>query len=190
MLSQLFFQILDWIASGFTMILLGRVLMQWARVPFFNPLGQFVMAASDWLVIPARRLIPSARGLDSASLLLAWLTQLLYQLLLSVGLGAAAGMGGLLLASLPLLALFAVIKSAIYLLMGIVIISALMSWINPHAPLAPVLFQLSRPFLAPLQRLIPPLGGVDLSPIVLLLVLQILLTLLTSVQYALLPGRL
>lgn len=191
MLSQLLFQILDWVASAFTMILLARVLMQWVRLPFRNPLGQFVMAASDWIVIPVRRLIPSLAGLDTACLLLAWLTQLIYQSLLSLGSGLAGNeLGGLLLVSLPLLALLSVIKSAIYLIMGIVIVSALMSWINPQAPLAPLLWQLSRPFLAPFQRLIPPLGGVDLSPLVLLLVLQILLTLLTSVHYSLLPGRL
>jgi YggT family protein len=66
-----------------------------------------------------------------------------------------------------------------------VIITAIMSWVNPYAPMAPVLNALARPFLAPFQRFIPPLGGVDLSPIVLIIVLQLLLSLLAGLRLSL-----
>lgn len=188
MLTQLLFQILDWVFDFFTMALLGRVLMQWARAPFRNPLGQFVIAVTDWAVIPTRRLIPSAFGLDLASLALAWLAQAMYQgLLLGVAAGAAGALAATGFVSVILLSLLTVLRLGIYLIMGVVIVGALFSWLNPFAPLAPLFNILSRPFLAPLQRFIPPLGGVDLSPLVLLLILQVLLTLLASVPQALLP---
>lgn len=188
MLTSLLFQLLDWAASLFTLALLGRLLMQWLRVPFRNPLGQFVMALTDWAVIPARRLIPSALGLDLASLLLAWLAQAIYQALL-FGV-ATRSTGALPLAGLIatlLLALAAVLQMGIYLIMAVVIINVLFSWINPAAPLAPLFRLMSQPFLAPLQRVIPPLGGMDLSPLLLFLLLQVALSLLASLPQALLP---
>lgn len=188
MLTSLLFQLLDWAASLFTLALLGRLLMQWLRVPFRNPLGQFVMALTDWAVIPARRLIPGALGLDLASLLLAWLAQAIYQALL-FGV-ATRSTGALPLAGLIatlLLALAAVLQMGIYLIMAVVIINVLFSWINPAAPLAPLFRLMSQPFLAPLQRVIPPLGGMDLSPLLLFLLLQVALSLLASLPQALLP---
>jgi YggT family protein len=89
-----------------------------------------------------------------------------------------------------LLAALAVIRLSLYLVMGVVIVSALFSWFNPHAPLAPLLGLMSRPFLAPLQRFIPPLGGVDLTPMALLLIVQLLLALLGQAQFGLLPSLL
>ena len=188
MLTQLLLQILDWVFGFFTLALLGRVLMQWARAPFRNPLGQFVIALTDWAVIPARRLIPSALGLDLASIALAWLAQAMYQgLLLGVMAGSSGALAATGLFSVILLALLAVLRLGIYLIIGVVIIGALFSWINPSAPLAPLFNILSRPFLAPLRRFVPLLGGLDLSPLVLLLILQVLLTVLAGMQQALLP---
>ncbi|SMB21192.1 conserved membrane protein of unknown function [Sterolibacterium denitrificans] len=188
MLTQLLLQILDWVFGFFTVALLGRVLMQWARAPFRNPLGQFVIAVTDWAVIPARRLIPSAFGLDLASLALAWLAQAMYQgLLLGVVAGSSGALAATGLLGVILLALLALLRLGIYLIIGVVIIGALFSWINPSAPLAPLFNILSRPFLAPLRRFVPLLGGLDLSPLVLLLILQVMLTLLAGMQQALLP---
>ncbi|MBP9712741.1 MAG: YggT family protein [Sterolibacterium sp.] len=188
MLIQLLLQILDWGFSLLTMALLTRLLMQWARVPFRNPLGQFVMAVTDWIVLPARRLIPAAGGVDLPCLLLAWLAQAMYQgvfLGLMMASTSALAPGGFFIVAL--LAALAVIRLGLYLLMGVVIVSALFSWFNPHAPLAPLLGLMSRPFLAPLQRVIPPLGGVDFSPMALLLILQVLLAVLGQAQFHLLP---
>ncbi len=206
MLMQLLLQILDWGFGLLTMSLLARLLMQWARVPFRNPLGQFVMAVTDWAVIPARRLIPSVTGFDLPTLLLAWLVQAMHLgVLLGLGLGlimyqgvllelmSAMGLaptGFLTVAILAILTILGVINYGLYLIMGVVIVSALFSWFNPHAPLAPLLNMLSRPFLTPLQRVIPPLGGVDFTPMVLLLILQVLLAVLEQTQHYLLPAML
>lgn len=181
MLAQLLYQIADLLFGFFSMALLARFAMQWARAPFRNPLGEFIVAVTDWAVKPARRLIPSAFGFDLPSLFLAWLTQAMFQ-------GLVFGLSGMAGAATPgviglvaLLAIVAVVRLGIYLVMGAVIITALLSWINPHAPLAPVFDAIARPFLRPLQRLIPLVGGVDLSPLVLLLLLQILLSVLSTV---------
>lgn len=166
-------------------IFLLRFLMQWARVPFRNPIGQFVVAASDWAVMPARRVIPGLWGMDLASLLLAWLVQLVYFLLVLALSGVAEGLAPALAGTLALVALIETARLFLYLIFGIVIITAIMSWVNPHAPMAPVLNALARPFLAPFQRFIPPLGGVDLSPIVLIIVLQLSLGLLAGLRLSL-----
>ncbi|MDD5175953.1 MAG: YggT family protein [Sterolibacterium sp.] len=190
MLAQLLYQIFDWLFGFFTLALLARFLMQWARAPFRNPLGQFIIAITDWAVKPARRLIPGAFGWDLPSLLLAWLTQVIFHgLVFSLG-GSVHLEPGLMptaIGWLALLAVFEVLHVALYLLTGVVIIAALLSWINPYAPLAPLFNVIARPFLSPIQRLIPPIGGVDLSPMVLLLALQILLNVLASMQHTLFP---
>jgi len=166
-------------------LLLARFILQWARVSFRNPVGQFVIAVTDWIVLPARKLVPGLFGLDMASLLLAWLVQLgflaLAYSLTSLGPLGNAG-GGASVLSLMLSALVEVARLAIHLAMLVVLVSALLSWINPYAPLAPFFNQLARPLLAPFQRVIPPLGGIDLSPLVLLLALQVLLMVLDSLR--------
>jgi YggT family protein len=75
----------------------------------------------------------------------------------------------------------------VYMIMGIVLISAVFSWVNPHAPLAPLFFSLSEPFLRPFRRIIPPIANVDLSPLVLLLVLQVLLMFIGQLAGAFMP---
>lgn len=181
MLAQLLYQIADWLFGAFSLALLARFAMQWARAPFRNPLGEFIVAVTDWAVKPARRLIPSAFGFDLPSLFLAWLAQAMFRGLIFGLSGMASAVTPGVIGLLALLAAVAVMRLGIYLVMGAVIITALLSWINPYAPLAPVFDAIARPFLRPLQRLIPLIGGVDLSPLVLLLILQVLLSLLSTV---------
>ncbi len=169
------------------LVFLARFVLQWARLSFRNPLGQFIIALTDWAVRPARRLIPGLFGLDLASLLLAWLVQCMY-------LGLVAGLAGAAVSPaaaglVALAAALAILRLGIYLAMGVVIVAALLSWINPYAPMAPLFNALARPLLRPFQRLIPPVGGVDLSPIALLLVLQVLLMVLSGVAGSLLVFR-
>jgi len=185
MLAQLLYQILDWVFGFFTLALLARTLMQWARAPFRNPLGEFIFAVTDWAVKPARRVIPSVFGWDLPTLALAWLAQaILHGLLVLLG---PAELTPSAIGLVALVAAFAVLRIALYLLMGVVIVAALLSWVNPHAPLAPLFNLISRPFLRPFQRLIPLIGGIDLSPLALLLVIEILLSVLAGAQRSLFP---
>jgi len=127
-------------------------------------------------VRPARRVIPGLWGFDLATLVLAWVAQLLdlaavlwvkgYQT------GAAAGAAFSAILLLPALML---IKFGLYILMVAVLIQALLSWVNPYTPLAPLLNSMTRPFLRIFQRLIPLVGNVDLSPLFVIVLCQLLL---------------
>lgn len=186
MVLQTILWLLDVVCGFFSFALLARFLMQWTRAPFRNPLGQFVVAVTDWMLRPLRRLIPGLFGLDVASLLLAWLWQAVY-------LGVALGATGTLVAGAPgptftvaLLAVVETVKTSFHLMIGAVLVSAILSWVNPHALLADVFNAVSRPLLRPFQRLIPLVGGVDLSPLALLLLLQLSLSVLERLRLAIL----
>jgi YggT family protein len=182
MLTSILLLLLDTACGLVTLMLLARFLMQWARVSFRNPIGQFVVATTDWAVRPLRRVLPGVLGLDIASLLPAWLIQALFapiELALR-GLPLAGNPLAMILGALGL-GLLAVLKLAIYLVIGVVLIAVALSWVNPHAPAASVFFGLADPFLRPIRRLVPSIANVDLSPLVLILILQILLLVLASI---------
>jgi len=184
MLAQIITLLLETITGLLTLALLIRFIMQWARAPFRNPLGQFVIAATDWMVRPVRRFIPGLLGLDMASLLLAWLWQGVF-LGISLGLAGAFSSGAVSPAPtfmVALLAIFETIKLGIYVAIGAVIVSAVLSWVNPYAPMADVFNAVSQPLLRPFRRVIPTLGGMDLSPLALLLALQVALIVLASLR--------
>jgi YggT family protein len=164
-----------------------RFVMQVLRVPFSNPFSQFVVAVTDFAVRPARRFIPGWGGTDWASLALAWLVVFAVGVCLRwlggfpftlVGAGVWPVLAGL--------ALVELVKLTIYLLMGLVLIRAVLSWVNPYSPLSPVIYPLTEPFLKPLRQIVPEVGGVDLSPLVLLLLAQLVIMLpLTLLEGAL-----
>ena len=176
MINQILRFLLDTVFGFFVFVLLARFYLQLMRAPFHNPLGQFVTALTNWLVLPARRFIPGLYGMDLSSFLLAWLIEalLLFLLYLLRGGGVAGGSGAVagLFLSLGLLELA---RFSLYLLVGVILIQAVISWINPYAPLAPLFNALSAPFLRPFRRLIPPIGNVDLSPLFALVAAQLLL---------------
>lgn len=192
MLAQIILFIIDSACGFLTLALLVRFTLQIVHAPFRNPLGQFVIAVTDWIVRPTRRLVPGLFGYDLASLLLAWLAQAIY---LGIALGLSGAISGALAAVSPAptfmvaaLAVFETAKIELYLLIGAVLVSAIFSWVNPYAPLAAVFNAVSQPLLRPFQRFIPPIGGVDLSPLVLLLLLQIGLMLLERLRlFAIMP---
>ncbi len=162
----------DLIASA----LFLRFWMQWARVPFHNPFAQFVVKVTDFAVKPLRRWIPGFFGLDWASLIpfyVAELLSLLGGLWLHDYPFAAAGIA--VLPGILLLALATAVRLVLYLLIGFVLLQAVLSWVNPFSPQAPLFYALARPVLAPFQKLVPPIGGIDLTPMVALIVVQLLL---------------
>ena len=160
--------------QGFASLLLFRFLLQWLRALLRNPLGEFIMAITDFAVLRARRHIPSLWLLDTATLLLAFMVELLYLTLTHVVL---TGHSLLHFPSLGLIFLSVVelIKMTVYFLMGALIVQAILSWVNPHTLLAPLLSAITQRFLRPLRRILPLVGNVDLSPLVLLVICQIIL---------------
>jgi len=176
MLSQIGQLLVDLVASFFVYVLLVRFHFQWLRVPFRNPLGEFVVAATNWIVRPARRAIPPLAGLDLASLVAAWLLQAaaLWALHALRGweVGSAPGFAAGMLAGLALVDL---VRFSLYILVFAVLVQVVLSWVNPYSPVAPLFDAMTRPFLRPVRRLVPPIANVDLSPLVLLVALQVLL---------------
>jgi YggT family protein len=175
-MNQALIFLLETFLGLFSLALLLRFYLQAVRAPARNPLSQFLAALTDAIVRPARRVIPGLWGYDLSTLLLAWLTELLlvgsvlalkgYQL--GPGVGSAV-IGLMLLAWLNLLKLF------LYILMVAVFAQAILSWIGPRGPATSILAGLTRPFLRPFQRRVPAVGGVDLSPLFVLVICQVLL---------------
>lgn len=157
---------------------LMRAWMQAQRVPFGNPVGRFVMALSDWLVLPLRRLIRPVGRWDSASLLAAWLLEMAQHALLWLLAGGVSAA-----TQLPLLALFGLMRLALSGCMGLVVIHALLSWVRADSAITDVIDRLAAPLLRPLRRALPLVGGVDLSPLVLLVLLQVASLVLATVQH-------
>ena len=166
-----------------------RAWMNWLRISMTGQLGRFVMALTDWLVKPLRRWLPKAVTrvrLDWASVLAAILMALAYAVLAWLLLGAMTGAldGGLdagpaIFLTLPLIALKFVLRVVLQTLFMLVLGFAILSWVQPGSAAYGLLGRLTEPLLAPLRRVIPAIGGVDLSALVLLLVLQIGLMVLT-----------
>ncbi|HEX4855239.1 MAG TPA: YggT family protein [Limnobacter sp.] len=179
--------LLETAASLLTFCLLLRALMQWVRIHPSNPLSPFIFSMTDWLVKPLRKGVPGYGGFDWASVFGALLVSFalhIVMVLLTVGFSSAGpGVGSLITLTIPL-AIFWVLRNVAYLLMGIVLVQVVLSWVNPFSPMASILNELSRPFLEPLRRRLPTVGNVDLSPLVFLLILQILMMVLQS----LMPG--
>ena len=188
MLANILLLVVDVLASFITLMLLARFYMQWQRISFRNQLGQFVVSTTDWAVRPLRRVVPGLFGLDMASLLPAWVVQvLLVAFELSLQGAAFSGDSASVLAGLLGVGLIELLRMMVYLLFAVVLGSAILSWVSPHAPLAPVLHSLAAPFLRPFRRVVPTIANVDLSPLVLLLVLQIVLMVLAGVRNGFAP---
>ena len=157
--------IVDTAASVVGGVLLLRFWMQVIRVRPPASIAQFTFTLTDWLVRPLRRILPGVGGYDWASLLGAFLIVLAASSVML--LAGASGQGVL------LYALFRFLNWIVYGFMGLLIIEVIFSWINPHAPLAPFVHALNDPLLRPLRRVIPPVGGLDLSVLAALILLQI-----------------
>lgn len=183
MLNQILTFLLDTLLGLFSLAMLLRFYMQLLRAPYRNSLAQFLIALTDFIVRPARRMIPSLRGMDLSTLLLAWLLQcaLLAGTLVLKGYDFSSGMGAA-AAGLGLLALVEIIKMTLYIILVTVIMQAILSWVSPHSPIAPLLDSFTRPFLGIFRRRIPPIANVDLSPLFVLVLIQLLLMVVAGVQ--------
>ena len=179
MLRDITTLLLDTVVLFFVFLLLLRFHFQWLRVPFRNQVGEFVLAATSWMVMPARRVIPGLAGLDLATLLLAWIIQVLGLWIEAEIRSLDLGVVGLVLA-----ALVDLVRYSLYILVAAVVIEVVFSWINPGTPAPPVLTALTRPFLRPLRRFVPPVGNFDLTPLVLVVVAQVVLIVLWHLRPA------
>ncbi|ERP89357.1 membrane protein [Alcanivorax sp. P2S70] len=166
--------LLDFAFSAYIFIVLTRFVLQLARADFYNPISQFVLKATNPLLKPLRRVVPGYGGLDVASLVLVVVLIILKAItILSIQVGGfPSGIGGqLILYSLRELA--AVILNYIF---WAVLLRVILSWVapDPYNPVVRIVVQITEPVMAPVRKLLPPMGGFDLSPLVVLLGIQLL----------------
>ena len=167
--------LLRFVFDALLMILIMRVWLQWVKADFYNPLSQFIVKVSNPLVVPFRRIIPGLGGIDLATILVAYAIATLK----FVALAALAGENlGLLAFYIGLLVL---VKQAGVMLFFIMIIMAIMSWVvQGYNPTLMIFHQLTEPFLNPIRRIIPNMGGLDLSMIVAFLIMNVINILLSG----------
>ena len=181
MLYQIFSLLLEVAVSVLAGACLLRLYMQYQRIPMSarsgNPLGRFVFALTDWLVLPLRRVVPSMGSWDMASLVGAFLLELAQFALLWLMAGADGG-----LFAVPILSAFWLVRLVISGMTGMVIVYAILSWVQTRSVMADVIERLCAPVLTPIRRVLPLIGGIDLSPLVLLLLLQIASIILGNLQ--------
>jgi YggT family protein len=160
------------LVSLYLMAMLLRFLLQLVRADFYNPICQFLVKITNPLVIPLRRVVPGFAGMDSASLLLALLLQLLaiLSLLLLNGLGVPNV--GLLLLWSALGIISVLVNIYFFALLAMIILS----WIAPGSrhPAIYLLHQITEPVMAPFRKALPPMGGMDFSPILLFILINVI----------------
>jgi len=176
MISGALIFLVQTLGNLFVIAVLLRFLMQLFRVPFRNPFAQFIVALTDFAVKPLRRVVPGLLGLDWACLVLAllvetavvmvsyWLNGFPFALAGAKVWPVMLGLAGVRLLSL-----------AIYMIIGLTLVRAVLSWVNTNTPLMPVVYELTEPFLRPLRRIVPMVSNVDLTPLVLFILCQLIL---------------
>ena len=157
----------------YIVIVVLRFLFQIVRADFYNPLSQFLLKATNPLLMPLRRVIPGLFGLDMSSLVLAYLLQVLELVLLLALKGAQFSVFVFWVAIGQLLSLF------LYIFLIAIIIQAVMSWINPgnYNPMLALINQLTEPLLRPARKILPPFSGLDLSPLIVIIGINLLIML-------------
>ncbi|MCU8070074.1 YggT family protein [Shewanella sp. SM32] len=143
----------------YLMVVILRIWLQLARADFYNPFSQFIVKATHPLIAPMRRILPSLGRFDTASFVLALLVVIAKLLLISLIAG-----GGIDILLFLLFAVVSVVKKVGVLLFWMLLIRAILSWFNQgYNPIVMIMGQLTEPVLAPIRRIIPPIGGLDLS---------------------------
>jgi YggT family protein len=168
--------LLQTLGNLFVIAVLLRFMMQLFRVPFRNPFSQFIVAITDFAVKPLRRLVPGLLGLDWACLVLAVLIKLVVVAATYWLSGYPFALAGAKVWPVMLgLAVVRLLSLTVYLIIGLTLVRAVLSWVNSNTPLMPVVYALTEPFLRPLRRFIPMVSNVDLTPLVLFILCQLIL---------------
>lgn len=163
---------------------LARAWLHAVRFHPFNPFSQLIFRVTEWLCKPLRSILPSARSIDFASLLGAYLVAFIYLMLMWVVATLSFPPAGLIPPALGA-ALVTMGRWMLNLIIWLTLIQAILSWVNPLAPVMPILRTLTAPLLEPVRRILPNLGGLDLSPLVLLILAQIAMMVLNRISFSL-----
>lgn len=188
MAQEILIYLVDIIFLIFGIILILRAWMFAIRLHPFNPFSQAILKASDWLIMPIRKVIPVSGRFDWPSIICCWLTAMIYLLLVST-----LATGGIFppwsfFGPLLLGGLFTALKWVFNLIVWVTLIQAVLSWINPLSPIMPVLYTLTAPLLDPIRKIMPRTGGIDFSPLVLLIIAQIAMMVLNHMAFSSIAG--
>ena len=154
----------------YILIVMLRLLLQWARADFYNPLSQFIVRATQPVLAPMRGTLPTVRGIDLACVFLLVVLQFAELWIITGILGHRVAA-----IALVVLSIAELLQLATYVFLFSILIQVILSWISPgsHNPMLGVLYSLNEPLLGPARRIVPSLGGLDLSPIVVMVALQL-----------------
>ncbi|MCK5361502.1 MAG: YggT family protein [Gammaproteobacteria bacterium] len=154
----------------YILIVMLRFLLQWARADFYNPISQFIVKATQPPLKPLRKVIPGIGGLDMAALIFMLVLKFVELWLVTGLLGMSPQIGGL-----AMLSIAELLGLLINVFIFSILIQVIISWVNPgmHNPVMALLHSLTEPLLAPARRVIPPISGLDLSPIIVIVCLQL-----------------
>lgn len=184
MISNILQFVINIVFSLFGIALLIRAWIYAIRLHPFNPYSQAVIRITDWLVQPIKKIIAPGKRLDWPTLLACWLTAFLSLILTWLALSGRLPSAESLLPTV-LASFLTLFKWLFNLVLWLVLIQVVLSWVNPMAPLMPVLHTLTAPLLDPIRRALPNLGGIDFSPLVLLILAQVAMMVLEQFTYAL-----
>ena len=161
--------------GAYALVLMLRFLLQLTRADFHNPVSQFLVKATTPVLHPVRRFVPGYRGIDTASLILVWVVKSLEILLIILLTGIGTSPLIAILWSLP-----QIVELAINVFLFAILVQVILSWVNPggYNPVAPLVESLTAPLIVPLRRRLPPMGGLDFSPMVAMIGLVVLKMLL------------
>lgn len=161
----------------YILAVLLRFLLQWVHADFYNPVSQFLVKMTTPLLRPLRRVIPGFGGIDVASVVLMLVLQIIELALIALLLNQPISVSGLLV-----LAVAALLALLIKVFLFSILIQVILSWVRPgdHSPVSLLLYQLNEPLLAPARRIIPAFSGLDLSPILVLVLLQLSLMIIVA----------
>lgn len=175
MLSSALNFLLTTVCNLLTLLFLLRFFLQLFKAPFNNPLTYMVVSLTDFAVKPARRIIPSLGKIDLSTLVLAFVTQLILQFgLLWLRDLPISLVGNAVWISTMGMSLLGLIRGILDVFFYTLLLQAILSWVNPQSPVSGALNSLTKPILAPIRKLLPVASGIDFSPIVALILIQML----------------
>ncbi len=171
-LNDILVYLIQILLSLFLLAMLLRFLLQLVRADFYNPISQFLVKVTNPLVLPLRKVIPGYAGVDLASLLLA----VLLQLLAIVAILLLSGIGMPSIALLLIWSVLGIVSLLVNIYFFALLAMIILSWVAPGSnhPAIYLLYQITEPIMAPLRKLLPPMGGLDFSPILVFILINII----------------
>ncbi len=161
-------------------LLVVRVLLAYAGANYFDPFTQFIVRCTDFAVKPLRKLIPNIRGIEISSLVLILALEFVKYIII-----ASLNLDSLSMAGLLIIGFADMLKIILQTMFYAIIMQAILSWVQPGSPLNNLLYKINAPIMRPVQRLCPVVGGVDISPIPAMIILQLLIIMLVNPLMAL-----